>query len=149
MTAAEKIQDHQARCQPYLLRLRMLARGEGEPALTAAEVGQATSAIVAEARAASRAALADLHNGHPGAGTFLRVRLDRLARAAEEVVATARDGDTAGLGRHLHWFEAVTSAIWTAQDAVRGPASAAGARTTQSHAAIGRGPAIAERYRDA
>ena len=83
MTATEEIQDHQERCQPYLLRLRMLAHSEGELAPTAAEVGQATSAIVAEARAASRAALADVHSGYPGAGTFLRVRLDRLARVAE------------------------------------------------------------------
>jgi hypothetical protein len=54
MTATEEIQDHQERCQPYLLRLRMLAHSEGELAPAAAEVGQATSAIVAEARAASR-----------------------------------------------------------------------------------------------
>ena len=78
MTAAEEIQDHQERCQPYLLRLRMLANSEGELAPTAAEVGQATSAIVAEAQAANQAALADVHSGYPGAGTFLRVRLDRL-----------------------------------------------------------------------
>ncbi|MGA7909162.1 MAG: hypothetical protein WCA16_17280 [Candidatus Sulfotelmatobacter sp.] len=127
MTATEEIQGHQERCQPYLLRLGMLAHSEGELALTAAEVGQATSAIVAEARAASRAALADVHSGYPGAGTFLRVRLDRLARVAEEAVAAAREGDTAGLRRRLHRFEAVTSAIWTAQDAVCGPASSAGA----------------------
>jgi hypothetical protein len=127
MTATEEILDHQERCQPYLLRLRMLAYGEGELAPTAAEVGQATSAIVAEARAASRAALADVHSGYPGAGTFLGVRLDRLARVAEEAVTAAREGDTAGLRRRLHRFEAVTSAIWTAQDAVCGPASSAGA----------------------
>jgi hypothetical protein len=99
------------------------ARGEAA-APTAAE---AASAIVAEARAAIRAVLADVHSGYPGARTFLRVRLDRLARAAEEAVAAAREGDTAGLRRHLHRFEAVTSAIWTAQDAVCGPASSAGA----------------------
>jgi hypothetical protein len=122
MTATEEIRDHQERCQPYLLRLRVLAHAEGELAPTAAEVGQATSAIAAEARAASRAALADVHSGYPGAGTFLGVRLDRLARVAEEAVTAAREGDTAGLRRRLHRFEAVTSAIWTAQDAVCGPA---------------------------
>ena len=127
MAATEEIQDHQERCQPYLLRLRMLARGESELAPTAAEVGQIVSAIVAEARAANQAALADVHGGYPGAGTFLRVRLDRLARVAEEAVTAAREGDTAGLRRRLHRFEAVTSAIWTAQDAVCGPASSAGA----------------------
>ena len=130
MTAAERMQDHQARCQPYLLRLRMLTRDEGELALITAEVGRATSAIVGEAWAASRAALADRDTVHPGAGTFLRVRLDRLARAAEEMVAAARDGDAAGLRRHLHRFEAVTMAIWTAQDAVCGPASPPHARRT-------------------
>ena len=46
MTATEEILADQERCQPYLLRLRMLAHGEGEMAPTAAEVGQATSAIV-------------------------------------------------------------------------------------------------------
>jgi hypothetical protein len=96
MTATEEIQDHQERCQPYLLRLRMLAHSEGELAPTAAEVGQATSAIVAEAQAANQAALADVHSGYPGAGTFLRVRMDRLARVAEEAVTAAREGDTAG-----------------------------------------------------
>jgi len=43
MTVAEEIRDHQARCQPYLLRLQMIGRGEAEAALTqpvAAEVGQ-------------------------------------------------------------------------------------------------------------
>ena len=149
MTAAEKIQDHQAHCQPYLLRLRMLARGEGEPALAATEVSRATSAILAEARAASRAALADVRNGHPGAGTFLRVRLDRLARAAEEAVSAAREGDAAGLCRQLNWFEVVTSAIWTAQDAVCGPASTAGTCTASESRAIGRSLAIAQRYRGA
>jgi len=126
MTAAEEIQHHQARCQPYLLRLRMLTRGEGEPTLIAAEVTQATGAVVVEASAASRAALADGDSGHPGAATFLRVRLNRLAIAAEEAIAAARDGDTAELRRHLHRFEALTSAIWTAQHAVCGPASPAG-----------------------
>jgi hypothetical protein len=126
MTAAEDIRHYQARCQPYLVRLRMLARGEGGLALTAAEVGHATGAVVIEARAASRAVLADGDSGHPGAGTFLAVRLNRLARAAEEAIAAARDGDTAGLRRHLHRFEALTSAIWTAQHAVCGPASSAG-----------------------
>jgi len=144
MTAAEEIQHHQARCQPYLLRLRMLTRGEGEPALITAEVGQATGAVVVEASAASRAALADGDSGHPGAETFLRVRLNRLARAGEEAIGAARDGDTAGLRRHLHRFEALTSAIWTAQHAVCGPASPADTRA-QRQTATGRDPVTAER----
>ena len=106
--------------------------------------GQATDAVVVEASAASRAALADGDSGHPGAATFLRVRLNRLARAAEEAIAAAGDGDTAGLRRHLHRFEALTSAIWTAQHAVCGPASSVGTRA-QRQAATGRDPVTAER----
>ena len=122
MTAAEEIQDHQARCQPDLLALRMLARIGDEPTRTAAEVGRATSAIIAEARAASQAALADRSCRHPGAETFLRVRLNRLAKAAAEAVAAAQEDDAARLRHYLRRFEAVTSAIWAAEHAVCGPA---------------------------
>ena len=79
MTSAEEKQHHQARCQPYLLSLRMLTRGEREPMLITAEAGQATGAAVVAASATSRAALADGDSGHPGGATFLRVRLNRLA----------------------------------------------------------------------
>jgi hypothetical protein len=127
MTATEEIQDHQARCQPYLLNLRMLARGEREPTLAAAEVGRATAAIIAEAEAASRAALAAAgdRRRHPGAGTFLQVRLNRLTGTAEEAIAAARDGDAARLRSHLRMFETVTSAIWTVQHAMCSPAVSA------------------------
>jgi hypothetical protein len=120
MTAAEEIQDHQARCQPYLLTLRMLARDEGEPTRAAAEIDRATSAIIDEAWAASGAALADGNRRHPGGGTFLHVRLERLTKAAAEAAAAAREGDTARLRHYLRRFEAVTSAIWTAEHAVCG-----------------------------
>ena len=56
-----RIRDHQERCQPYLLRLRMIVRGEAEAALSrpvAAKVGQSTNAIIAEEEAPGRAALA-------------------------------------------------------------------------------------------
>ena len=55
MTIADKIEDHQARCQPYVLRLRMIAHDEAGTALTwqaVTEVVQATGAILAEAEAA-------------------------------------------------------------------------------------------------
>lgn len=146
MTAAEDIRHHQARCQPYLLRLRMLTRGGGGPTLTAAEVSHATGAIVAEARAASRVALANGDSGHPGARTFLAVRLNRLARAAEEAIAAAREGDASGLRRHLYRFEALTSAIWTAQHAVCGPALSVGNDTGSQSAAAGKDQATAERW---
>ncbi len=116
MTAVEEMRDHQARCQPYLIRLRTLARDAGEPALAAAEVGRATSAIIAEAEAASRAAPAAGRNRRrPGTGASRRVRLNRLARAAEEAVAAAREGDAPRLRHYLRRFEAVTSAAWTGE----------------------------------
>ena len=121
MTAAEEIQDHQARCQPDLLALRMLVRNGGEPTRAAAEVGRATSAIMAEAWAASQAALADRNCRHPGADMFLRVRLNRLAKAAAEAVAAAQQDDAARLRHYLRRFEAVTSAIWTAEHALCSP----------------------------
>jgi hypothetical protein len=124
----------------------MLAYGDGEATPNAAEVSKATSVILVEARAASLAALTDEDSGHPGAGTFLRVRLDRLVRAAEEATAAARDGDTAGLRRRLHWFETVTTAIWTAHDAVCGPASSAGTHTGSASGSHRQESGITQRY---
>jgi D-serine deaminase-like pyridoxal phosphate-dependent protein len=128
MATADQIRDHQESCRPHLLRLRMLAWGEEEPAVTAAQADQATSAIIAEVEAAVEAALAADVGGHrsPAARTFLQARLDRLTRAARELVTAARNEDTAELRRHLRRFEALTSASWTVQQAVFDPASAAG-----------------------
>ncbi len=121
MTAADEIRDHQARCQPHMLRLRMLARGEAGSGPLAAEVGEETGAVIAEAEASSRAALAAGADGsHPGAGTFLRVRLDRLAVAAAEAITAAQNGNPADLRLHLHRFETLTSAIWAVQDSLYG-----------------------------
>jgi hypothetical protein len=123
MSAADQIQDHQERCQPHLLRLRMLALGEDEPARAAAEARQATGAILAEVEAAIQAALpaSGRAHRHPADRTFLRARLNRLAAAAEQVVTAAQDEDTAGLRRHLRRFEALTSASWVVQHAVCDP----------------------------
>jgi hypothetical protein len=119
MTAADEIRDRQARCQPHMVRLWMLARGEAGSGPLAAEVGQATDAIIAEAEASSRAALAAGAGGsHPGARPFLRVRLDRLTVAAAEAIAAAQDGNPADLRLHLRRFEALTSAIWAVQDSL-------------------------------
>jgi hypothetical protein len=121
MTAADEIRNHQARCQPHMFRLRMLARGEAGPAPLAVEVGEATGAIIAEAEASSRAALAaGADDSHPGAGTFLRVRLNRLTAAADEAIAAAQHGNPADLRLHLRRFEALTTAIWTVQDSLYG-----------------------------
>ena len=120
MTSADKIEDHQARCQPELLRLRMIARDEPGAALTwqaVTEIVQATKVILAEAQAGSDARAA----AGPGAATFLNVRLRRLAAAANDAIVAAGDGDSGLLRRHLHRFEVLTSAIWTVQQAVSAP----------------------------
>jgi len=121
MTIARQTEDHQARCQPYLLTLRMLARDEAGTALachTVIELIRATEAVLAEAGAAVR----DAHTAAgPAAGTFLSVRLSRLAAAADDAIAAARAGDPAGLRRRLDRFDVLTSAIWTVQRSVYGP----------------------------
>lgn len=122
MIAADEIHDHQARCQRHLLTLAMLARDEGERPPGAAEVGRVTGEIFAEAEASARAALAAADRAHPGTWTLLLARLNRLAAVASEAVTAARDGDTAALRRHVRRLETVTSAIWTVQYAVCGPA---------------------------
>ncbi len=117
----DKIEDHQARCQPYVLRLQMIALYEAGTALTwqaVTEVVQATGAILAEAEAAGSDAGAA---ASPGAATFLNVRLSRLAAAANDAIAAAGEGDSGLLRRHLHRFEVLTSAIWTVQQSVSGP----------------------------
>ena len=121
MTFADQIRDHQSRCHPHLLRLRLAAQGEtgATPQQIAAEVRDATNAILAEAEAAVRAALAATA-GAPATETFLRARLARLAGAADEAVSAARGGQVPGLHNRLRRFDALTSAIWTVQHAVYG-----------------------------
>lgn len=122
MSTADQIQHHQDRCRAHLLSLRTLGWGAEDPALAAAQADKATGAIIAEVDAAIQAALAaDVSSRRCAARTFLRVRLDRLTAAAQELVAAARDEDTPGLRRHLRRFEALTSASWTVQQAVFGP----------------------------
>ena len=125
MSTADPIQEHQARCLAPLISLRMLAQGEAGtplPRWVVVEVAQATNTVLAEVEAAGRAVLtaAGAGSGHPGDGTFLRVRLDRLATAASDAIAAARAGDFGEMRRHLCRFDVLTSAIWTVQDAVYG-----------------------------
>jgi hypothetical protein len=125
MSVADQIRDHQARCVAALISLRMLAQGEAGlplPRWVVVEVAQATGTVLAEAEAASRAALtaAGVGGDRPGGGTFLRVRLDRLAAAANDAITAARTGDSGEVVRHLHRFDVLTSAIWAVQDAVYG-----------------------------
>ncbi|HEX2746238.1 MAG TPA: hypothetical protein VHO07_06310 [Streptosporangiaceae bacterium] len=125
MTSTGPIEAHEARCQPHLLRLEMIARGEVGAVFTQgalAEVIRATEAVVAEAEAAgydARAA-AGLGAGGPGAAIFLQVRLNRLATAAGDAIAAAQAGDSAQMRRHLRRFDGLTAAIWTVQQAVYG-----------------------------
>jgi len=88
-----------------------------------ADVIQATDAVLAEAEAAGDDARAAVGAGPQGlgAGTFLRVRLDRLAVAASSAIAAARAGDSGQLRSQLHRFDVLTAAIWTVQQAVYGP----------------------------
>ena len=119
MTVANRTEGHQARCLPHLLVLQMLASDDAEapsPWLAMAKVAQATDAILAEAEAAGNEARA-VGGDAPGLGIFLSVRLSRLAVAAGEAVSAAGAGDFTQLRRHLRRFEALTSAIWTVQDA--------------------------------
>ena len=121
MDATDQLEDHQARCLPHLLTLRMLARYTPEvplPWLAAAEVTRATEAVLAEVAAAVRPATGAGPDG-PGAGIFLGTRLSRLAAAADEAIAAAGAGDFTQLRGHLRRFDTLTAAIWAVQDASR------------------------------
>ena len=106
-----------------MISLRMLAQGEAGtplPRWVAVEVAQATGAVLVEAEAAGHATLAAVgaRNDRSRYETFLRVRLDRLAAAADDAIAAARAGESGAMRRHLRRFDALTSAIWTVQNAV-------------------------------
>ena len=121
MTIADTIEAHQARCQPHLLTLRMIAHDEADPGLTrraVVEIAQATRAVLAEAETAARAV--GVSADGPGAAVLVRVRLNRLAASAEDVIAAAGSGDRAQMRCHLHRFDVLTAAIWTVQQAVCG-----------------------------
>ena len=123
MSVTDQIQEHRARCVAPLISMQMLAQGEAGtplPRWVVVEVAQGTSTVLEEAEAAGRAALAGVGGDRPGDETFLRVRLDRLAAAADDAIAAARTGDFGEMRRHLLRFDALTSAIWTVQDAVYG-----------------------------
>ena len=133
MSAIDQIQEHRARGVAPLISLQMLAQGEAGtplPRWVVVEVVQATDTVLAEAEAAGRAALTavGVSGDHPGDGAFLRVRLDRLAAAAEDAIAAARAGDSGEMRGHLRRFGALTSALWTVQDAVG--ESSSGTRST-------------------
>jgi hypothetical protein len=103
----------------------MLAQREAgapPPRRVVVEIARATGMVLAEAEAAGRAALtaAYVSGRNRGDETFLRVRLDRLRSAADDVIAAARAGNSAEMRLHLRRFDVLTSAIWAVQDAVYG-----------------------------
>jgi hypothetical protein len=120
-----EIQDHQVRCQPLLLALRLLTRCDAMtelPRLFATEVAQATGAVLAEVKAAEcdvRTAAGE-GSGGPGAETLLEARLNRLAAAAADAMTATLAGNLAEMRRQLDRFEVLTSAMWTVQRAVYG-----------------------------
>ena len=104
----------------------MIARSEAamvQPLQIVAEITEATGAILAEAEAADCAArvIAEVTRGITVVGMFLRVRLNRLAAAAEDAIAAAQAEDFARMRHHLRRFEALTYAMWTVQDEVYDP----------------------------
>jgi hypothetical protein len=138
MTSADRIEDHQARCLPHMLTLRLLARDEAEaplPWLATAKVIHATETILAEAQAAGREVRVATGAARPGTGIFLGVRLSRLAAVADDAIAAAGAGDFTQLHRHLRRVEALTSAIWAVQNTGRprsGTPATAGDRQRRS-----------------
>jgi hypothetical protein len=125
MTFGDQIREHQSQCHPHLCRLRWLARDEDEltvPRQVAAGVREATSAVIAQADVTIRAAQAATpdRSREPAMEAFMRVRLTRLADAADEAVQAACACDTPRLRSVLRRFEALTSAIWTVQEDLYG-----------------------------
>jgi hypothetical protein len=113
MNVAGEIADHQARCLPHLISLQMLAQGEAGvplPPWATTEVARAAGAILIEAETAGRTALT---SQNPVDRPFLRDLLDHLTAAADDAIAAARTGDSAGMSGHLRRFDALASAIWT------------------------------------
>lgn len=120
MSVADAIHDYHERSLPYLARLRLLSVGGTGPApspVVAAEVGRATGAVVAQAEAASRLALAASRSvtRETRPGLAQAARLARLTAAADDAIAAAREGNPATLRDRLRRFDALTVAIWAAE----------------------------------
>jgi hypothetical protein len=117
MNTADDVRDHQARCGPHLAWLWMLAVGTADaPDGIAGQVTNATSAILAEVKAAEGAALGPTAGGRTaGTRPLLAARLTRLEHAADDAVASARDGNAVTLRDQVRRFGTLTSAMWTVQ----------------------------------
>jgi hypothetical protein len=116
MTAADTIRDHQARCAPYLARLWMLAGGPGGAPLrpcAVQQIAEATSAILAEVRAAGGGTFTvAAGRSSPGSVPLLVARLTRLENAAGEMIDSARRGDAGALRMQIARFDVLTAAMW-------------------------------------
>jgi hypothetical protein len=124
MIGTDDLRDHQARCVPHMAILQMFASSLADAQLppdAARRVAEATSAILAEARAAGRAALtAVADDGLRSANlSLLTARQARLEHAAEDAIASAREAaqgsNVAALRQRLQRFDTLTSAMWTVQ----------------------------------
>ncbi len=124
MTGTEELRDYQARCIPHIAVLHMFASdmlGTPLPPDATEQVAQATSAILAEAKAAGRAALAAVSDSRPRSAnlSLLAARQARLEHAADDAVASAREaaysGNIAALRQRLQRFVVLTTAMWTVQ----------------------------------
>ena len=124
MIGTDDLRDHQARCMPHVAILQMFASNLADvqlPPDAARRVADATSAILAEARAAGRAALtAVADDGLRSANlSLLTARQARLEHAAQDAIASAREaargGNVAALRQRLQRFDTLTSAMWTVQ----------------------------------
>lgn len=134
MAASTELRDRQARSASRIAALRLLAdnrAGDLLPADIAERVAAATSAVLAEARAAGRGALALGTAGGRASGlSLLAARQARLEHAAQDAIASAREaaqsGNVAALRQRLERFEVLTEAMWAIHAEVRGqdPASA-------------------------
>ncbi len=124
MAKTDELRDHQARCVPHMAMLHMFAGRAADaplPSDAVEQVTRATGAVLAEAEAAGRAALAAMTgNGHhPASLSLLTARQARLEHAAADAIASAREaahgGNIAALRQRLQRFEALTAAMWTVQ----------------------------------
>ncbi len=131
MTFADEIDNRRSRCRQHLLRLHVLARNPDDAALSrdiAAEVRDATNAIIAEAEAMSHDAVRAGGERDPNAQTFVWVRVTRLAAAADRAVSAAGNRDLPRLRAHLRHFDSLTAAIWAVEHAVYGQCPVPGQR---------------------
>ena len=125
MDVADRIRVHQARCQPYLLQLRILSGDQAGAApawQVAADVTQAIAAVLTEVEATAGMAVATATSGHRGQGAaaLLEARLARLRAAADATIAAAWEEDAARLRHQVRRFEALISAMWTVHHAMSG-----------------------------